>query len=190
MSVEKIDSRIGETRDIPDLNAVFATKNGYQSGAKTKADTNKIDLLIVREQNDTDWTDVDGTPLIKKICINLQFYMPAKISKFEPVLDGDWIKENIEMDAPLSISGLNYEIFIEDLNKDHKHSIHELASKLAPLDGKEFGVFEKEEKFENAFIYYKDLKLKIASYKIEYSIENPIDSPIELDFSKELIGVV
>ncbi len=51
-------------------------------------------------------------------------------------------------------------------------------------------MFETEVKFENAFIYYKDLKLKIASYKIEYSIEKPIDTPIEIDFSKELIGVV
>jgi len=192
VSVEKIDALIGKTRDIPDLKAVFATKKGYQSGAKTKADTNKIDLLIVREQNDTDWTDADGTPLIKKICINLHLQMPAQISKFEPALDGEWIKENTKMDTskPLSISGLNNEIFIEDLIIGQKYSLHELANKLAPLECKEHGVFETEVKFENAFIYHKDLKLKIASYKIEYSIEKPINTPIEIDFSKELIGVV
>jgi len=192
VSVEKIDALIGKIRDIPDLKAVFATKKGYQSGAKTKADQNKIDLLIVREQNDSDWVDVDGTPLIKKICINMHLCMPAQIHKFEPAVDGEWIKENtnIDISQPLSIAGLNNEIFIDDIDRNEKYSLHTLASKLAPLNGKEYGVFEKIENFKSAFIYYKDIKLKIASYKIEYSISKPINEPIEMDFSKELIGVV
>lgn len=192
VSVEKIDALIGKTRDIPDLKAVFASKKGYQSGAKTKAEQNKIDLLIVREQNDTDWTDEDGTPLIKKVCINMHLVMPAHIHKFEPVLDGEWIKANTDIDteSPMSLSGLNNEIFIEDLIKDEKYSLHELASKLAPLDGKEYGVFEKTVKFEEAFLYHQDVKLKLVGYKIEYSVSKPINEPIEIDFSKELVGVV
>lgn len=192
VSVEKIDALIGKVRDIPDLKAVFATKKGYQSGAKTKADQNKIDLLVVREQNDTDWTDEDGTPLIKKICINMHVCMPAHIHKFEPVIDGEWVKENTTIDTtkPISLSGLNNEIFIENTDTGETYSLHELASRLAPLESKEYGVFEKIEQFNNAFIHHKDLKLKLAGYKIEYSISKPINEPIEIDFSKELIGVV
>lgn len=192
VSVEKIDALIGKIRDIPDLKAVFATKKGYQSGAKTKADQNKIDLLIVREQNDTDWTDEDGAPLIKKICINMHLCMPAHIHKFEPVIDGDWVKENTAIDTakPISLSGLHNEIFIENTDTGETYSLHELAGRLAPLESKEYGVFEKVEKFNNAFIYHKDLKLKLAGYKIEYSISKPINDPIEIDFSKELVGVV
>lgn len=192
VSVEKIDALIGKIRDIPDLKAVFATKKGYQSGAKIKADQNKIDLLIVREQNDSDWTDEDGTHLIKKICINMHLCMPAHIHKFEPIIDGEWIKENTVIDTtkPISLSGLNNEIFIENTDTGETYSLHELASRLAPLEIKEYGVFEKIEKFNNAFIYHKDLKLKLAGYKIEYSISKPINKPIEIDFSKELIGVV
>ena len=192
VSVEKIDALIGKVRDIPDLKAVFATKKGYQSGAKTKADKNKIDLLVVREQNDTDWTDEDGTPLIKKICINMHLCMPAHIHKFEPAIDGEWVKENTTIDTtkPISLSGLNNEIFIENTDTGETYSLHELASRLAPLERKEYGVFEKIEKFNNAFIHHKDLKLKLAGYKIEYSISKPINEPIEIDFSKELIGVV
>lgn len=192
VSVEKIDALIGKIRDIPDLKAVFATKKGYQSGAKTKADQNKIDLLIVREQNDTDWTDEDGTPFIKKICINMHLCMPAHIHKFEPVIDGEWVKENTAIDTskPISLSGLNNEIFIENADTGETYSLHELASRLAPLESKECGVFEKIEKLNNAFIYHKDLKLKLAGYKIEYSISKPINEPIEIDFSKELVGVV
>lgn len=192
VSVEKIDALIGKIRDIPDLKAVFATKKGYQSGAKAKADQNKIDLLIVREQNDTDWTDEDGTPLIKKICINMHLCRPAHIHKFEPVIDGEWVKENTAIDTtkPISLSGLNNEIFIENIDSGETYSLHELASRLAPLESKEYGVFEKVEKFNNVFIYHKDLRLKLAGYKIEYSISKPINEPIEIDFSKELIGIV
>lgn len=192
VSVEKIDALIGKIRDIPDLKAVFATKKGYQSGAKTKAEKNKIDLLIVREQNDSDWEDEDGTPLIKKICINMHVCMPAHIHKFDPLIDGEWVKENTSIDTskPISLSALNNEIFIEDIDSNETYSLHELASKLAPLDGKGYGVFEKTERFSNAYIYHKDLKLKLSGYKIEYSISKPINEPIEIDFSKELIGVV
>ena len=192
ITVEKIDALIGKVKDIPDLKAVFATKTGYQSGAKTKADRNKIDLLVVREQNDSDWKDADGTPLIKKICINLQVSMPAQIHKFEPIIDREWIKENTGLDTsqPLSIAGSNNEIYIDDIDGGAKYSLYDLAAKLSPFDGKEYGSFEKRENFDNAFICHKDVKLKITSYRVEYSIFKPDTIPIERDFSKELIGVI
>lgn len=191
VSIEKIDALIGKTRDIPDLKPVFATKKGYQSGAKTKAEQNKIDLLIVREQNESDWTDEDGTPFIKKICTNMHICMPAHIHKFDPMIDGEWVKENTSLDTskPINFSGLN-KIFIEDISNNEKYSLHELSSRLSPSENKEYGVFEKTEKFENAFIYHQDLKLKLIGYKIEFSISKPINEPSEIDFSKELIGVI
>lgn len=192
VSVEKIDALIGKMHDIPDLKAVFATKKGYQSGAKTKAEQNKIDLLVVRQQNDTDWMDEDGTPLIKKICINMHLCMPAHIHKFEPVIDGEWVKENTAIDRtkPISLAGLNNEIFIENTDTGETYSLHELASRLTPLESKEYGVFEKTEKFNNAFIYHKNLKLRLAGYKIEYSIPKPLSISNEIDYSQELVGVV
>lgn len=192
ISVEKIDALIGKVRDIPDLKAVFATKMGYQSGAKTKAEQNKIDLLVVREQNDSDWTDTDGTPFLKKICIDLHVCMPAQIQKFEPVIDDKWLKESVETDAsqPLNITAPANEIFIDNVKSGERYSLYDLANKLSPLDGKEYGLFEKVEEFDEAFICVKDVKQKIASYKIEYSIPNPHTIPIEIDFSKELIGVI
>ncbi|WP_198006828.1 restriction endonuclease [Limnobacter sp. MED105] len=192
VSMDKIDALIGKIRDIPDLKAVFATKKGYQSGAKNKAEKNKIDLLIVREQNDTDWTYDDGTPLIKKICINMHLLIPAYIHKFEPVLDSEWIKANndIATESLINFSGLNNEIFIEDLIENERYSLHELASKLSEQEGKEYGVFKKTVKLEKAFIYHQDIKLKLVGYKIEYSVSKPINELIEMDFSKELVGVV
>jgi len=190
VTVDKVDAFIGKIRDIPDLKPVFATKTGYQSGAEIKAKQNKVDLLIVREQNDSDWTSEDGTPLVKTICINMHICMPAHIHKFEPMIDAQWAKENtsIETGDAISFAGQNNEIFIE--NESDKFSLYDLASRLKPLDGKEYGVFEKVEEYENAFIHHKELTLKLAGYKIEYSISKPITEVIEIDGSKELTGVI
>ncbi len=192
ISIEKIDALIGKIRDIPDLKGVFATKKGYQSGAQNKAEKNRIDLLIVREQNDSDWTDKDGTPLIKRMGINLLVCSPARIHKFEPFVNGAWLRANTTVDPtkPIQLNGFHNEIFIDDIGRGEKYSLHELADKLSPLDNKKFGVFHKEEKFTDAFIDHKGTRLKLDGYKIEYSLSEPINKPIEIDFSKELIGVI
>ena len=118
--------------------------------------------------------------------------MPAQITRFEPQINGDWVKENTDIDIskPFTMSGLNNEIFIEDITKNEKYSLLDLASKLTTLGSEEFGSFSKHEKLDNAFIYYKDVKLKIDAYLCEYSIAKPHKSSIEKDFSKELVGVI
>lgn len=190
--LEKIDALIGKITDIPDLKAVFATKKGYQSGAKTKAEHNKIDLLIVREQNDSDWQDVDGIPFIKTIHINMILQMPASITEFQPLVDPGWAKENVNEDlgSPISISGLYNEIFIENQDKGERYSLHELRSKLAPLGGQGFGSFTKEERFDEGWIVGSDFKSKIKGYDLSYFIAKPYEEPMVIDFSKELVGVI
>jgi hypothetical protein len=190
--VEKIDALVGKTSDIPDLKAVFATKKGYQSGAKTKAEQHKIELLIVREQNDSDWTDEDGNPLIKSICVNIHAIMPAQILDFSPSVDGKWLKENSSIDIS-KFRQLNCplnEIFIEDIIKNETYSLHELSLKLLPLDNMQNGVFENIEKFDNAYLRCKELKVKLVNYKIKYLISLPVSTKVEMDFSKELVGVI
>ena len=115
ISIEKIDALIDKIRDLPDLKAVFATKTGYQSEVKPKAKFNKIDLLIVREKSDQDWQDEEGNPFIKEIAINLEFISAARAISFLPLIDGNWAKENIELDVdkPFSFSMRNDLISIE-----------------------------------------------------------------------------
>lgn len=189
--LEKIDALIGKTRDLPDIRAVFATKKGYQSGAKQKADHNKIDLLIVREQNDSDWQDIDGTPYIKELVINITALMPAFIIKFDPLIDANWAKENTDIDfnAPPRLTALNNEIFIEEISSE-KYSLLDLSSRLGPLDNLECGTFSKEEYFDDAFISGPDFRYKIKGYKIAYIISKPHTNEMVIDFSKELIGVI
>ena len=190
--LEKIDALIGKTRDIPDLRAVFATKKGYQSGAKTKAEHNKIDLLVVREQNDSDWQDVDGTPFIKTINIQAFIRMPANITAFQPLLDSEWANEHLSEDIlsdPNSISGLNDEIFIENEDDGKRYSIHDLASELAPFDG-QAGSFEKEERFDQGWIVGDGFKYKIKGYNVAFTLSPPHEETMVIDRSKELVGVI
>lgn len=190
--LEKIDALIGKTRDIPDLRAVFATKKGYQSGAKQKAEYNKIDLLVVREQNDSDWQDPDGTPYIREIHINMIIRMPADITKFEPLIDAKWVEENTNLGigSTVCISGLSNEIFIQDEASGEKYTLKDLGYRLAPIKGSKFGVFKKEERFENAFIHGPNFRYKINGYNIEYVLSEPREEPMIIDFSKELLGVI
>jgi hypothetical protein len=192
VSVEKIDALVGKVRDLPDLRALFATKKGYQSGAIQKARQNRIDLLIVREQNDSDWTSLDGTPLIKTVCINMHIRAAPVIKQFSPAIDGEWVKQNTTIDVPqaLDMTGRTDEIVIDDVARGQKYSLHELASRLSPKGVLDHGEFEECAEFEKAYLIYNGLRLKMRSFSLIYEIGKPHDQPIEIDLSKELVGVI
>lgn len=192
ISVEKIDALIGKIRDIPDLKAVFATTNGYQSGAEKKAKSNRIDLLIVREQRNEDWVSEDGTPYIKEIHLRAHAIMPVFIKEFSPVISRKWVEENTDID-PNSLdhfSGLNNEIFIEDVANKDRYSLHELQSRLSSTGREEYGEFEITERFEDAYLVHGERKLKLEAYRIVYVRQAPLITETAIDFSKELVGII
>lgn len=55
VSIGKIRDFYGVLIDVPNLTGIFATKKGFQSGAKTYAEHYSIDLKEVREPSDDDW---------------------------------------------------------------------------------------------------------------------------------------
>jgi len=184
ISIEKIDALLGKLHDIPDLKGIFATNTGYQSGALIKAKENNI--------NDSDWIDEDGIPLTKIIHFSVIGYTQASITNFQPYFDINWVKENSDIDItkPFSICGLNDEIFIDDIEKGEKYSLYDLAYKLADLENNIPGNYNRVYKFSNAFIIWKNTNVKIAALKIEYCIHEPLKTETEIDFSKELLGVI
>ncbi|EGR2724462.1 restriction endonuclease [Vibrio parahaemolyticus] len=193
VSIEKIDALLGKIRDIPDLKPIFATKTGYQSGAKAKAHNNKVELLIVREQNDTDWELDDGTPLIREVVINMHAIPAARIVSFSPSIDGNWVKENTEID----ISSGNFQLnmrndmtFIEDISKSEKYSLLQLEERLGKGTETDFGERKLTLNFDDAFLHCADMKLKMRAAEVTYFMPKPIEQPIHIDFSKELVGVI
>ncbi|HGF5127239.1 TPA: restriction endonuclease [Vibrio parahaemolyticus] len=192
VSVEKIDALIGKIRDIPDLKPVFATKVGYQSGAEAKATNNKIDLLIVREQNESDWYDKDGTPLLKYVNVDIQAQLPVRIIGFHPMIDGNWVKANTDIDItkPLGFESMSNEVFINDLLKNDKFSIHELENRLRNEYRGKYGQHSFDYPCENAYIETPEYSLKLYSLSFEFHVPKPHSIPFSIDFSKELIGVI
>lgn len=193
VSIEKIDALLGKIRDIPDLKPIFATKTGYQSGAKAKALGNKVELLIVREQNDSDWKLDDGTPLIKQVNINMYGISPARITSFNPRIDGKWVKENTDIsieDDNFQLEMRNDQTFIEDVEKSEKYSLKELEERLGTGTDTDFGDRELSLSFNDAYLHCGDMRLKMPSVDLTYSIPKPINQPINIDFSKELVGVI
>lgn len=192
VSIEKIDALLGKLHDIPEIRGIFATKTGYQSGAKRKAKENNIDLLIVREQNDSDWTDEYGNPLLKIIHLEIICHSPASIYCFQSLCDINWIKENTSIDItnPFPIKGLNNEIFIEDLEKDEIFSLYDLQYKLSELENNEPGDYERIFNYSNGYVKFGANKIKICGYKVKYKVHAPLTTEIEMDYSKELMGVI
>lgn len=193
VTVDRIDALIGKVKDIPDLRVAFATKTGYQSGAKIKAGHNKIDLLIVREQNESDWHADDGTPYIRKVQINTTAILPARVQGINLGLDGKWVKENLspaEAESLDFFSGLNTEVFVEDFAANERYSLHELAQRLQPYGDRDEGEFELTQEFENAFIIHGDMRAKFKMWTIRYVIFKPQTQTTEIDFSSMLLGVV
>lgn len=192
VSIEKIDALIGKVRDIPDLKPVFATKTGYQSGAEKKAKSNRIDLLIVREQRDDDWEDKDGNPLIREINIHMQIMPCPIITNFRPRIDGKWFKENTNLNADTQLisSGMNNEIFIEDTVNNDTYSLYDLAYRLDSKANGEYGDLSYTETFHEAYLINSNLRLKMLSYEVDFIRRRPITNPLNIDFSKELVGVI
>ena len=192
ISIEKIDALVGKLHDIPNLRGIFATKLGYQAGALKKAQENNIDLLIVREQNDSDWMDEEGNPLVKIVHVDIFGYAPALICSFQPYFDINWIKENTDIDTtkPFQVRGLNNEIFIDDVKKNESYSLYDLSSKLSDLENNKPGDYEKVFKFENANLRFRNINVKLSAYKVMYKIQEPIKSELEIDYSEELLGVI
>ena len=191
ISVEKIDALIGKTKDIPDLIPVFATKTGYQSGAKTKAKHNKIELLIVREQKDEDWEDKEGNPLIKQININIQISQPNRINSIKVEVDKDWVEKNphINLEKYIVTPEMQDKVFVEDIDKQMTYSFLELSDKLK-LDSSNSGEHLHEEIFLDAYLLIDEIKVKLKNFKIGYTNFEPTLLPIRIDDSKELLGVI
>lgn len=196
VSIDKIDALIGKISDFPDIKPLFATKIGYQSGAEAKAKKSNIDLLIVREQNDTDWFDENGTPLIKRIVQTICMVPPAVITSFQPFLDGDWMKDKGFDEFDSNFGAPSNEIFINDVETGEKYSLYDLGHKLGPqlTPGEKPtilpGSYNEEVLFKNAFIEYEDKSYKLRAYKISYNISPPAEFKSTLDFGDQLIGVI
>ncbi|WP_193014264.1 MULTISPECIES: hypothetical protein [Gammaproteobacteria] len=197
VTIDKIDAFIGKTQDIPGLRLIYATKTGYQSGTQKKAEQYKIDLLIIREGIDDDWTAPDGTPLTKIINLNIIAHSSPIITSFFPIIESSWLGSqlglNIE-DIKNKFSDIcNNKVFILNEITGAKFSLFDLENSLTnKIPDIKYGAGTYSEKLSNSYLESTDgkLKIKIKGYKLNYQYSEPIVSTTIIDYSKELLGIV
>lgn len=195
ISIDKIDALKGKMDDFPGIKAIIATKKGYQSGAETKAVANNIDILRVREQNYTDWVDSDGTPLIRKLSLQIIAILPAQIINLETFVDENWVKKNTTFDTtkPITMHGPTNELFIEDLKSEERYSLYDWEQKLDKPENVQYN--EKiviTKKFEDGYIINNitQQKLKIKGIRCTYMFPEPETINTDVDAAEMLLGVV
>ncbi|GHU55343.1 hypothetical protein FACS189442_2800 [Spirochaetia bacterium] len=194
IDITKIDALIGKIQDLPEINkALFATKTGYQKGAKLKAEQNNIDLLIIREQNDNDWVDSNGNHYLRYINILINGILPAYITRFKPIFDINWLKENTNIDfsKPTSIPvGDQTKLMINDVENNKKYSLYDMCHTILLENEIDHGQFTKIITLNNAYIYLDNKEYKITGYEVDYIVPKPIKTRLDIDYSNEFLGVI
>lgn len=189
VQVGLMDAFVGKLVDLPQLHPVFATTIGYQSGAEIKAKQHKVELLVVREQSDSDWVSYDGTPLIREINVTIEAVSPPTITSFMPFVDKEWMESTFPNGLPdnMQMLGRNDQMILK--NEISETSLLDLAYTLQPLDDATFGRYEDTVEFDG-WLLNNGEKWRIKAYRVSYIISKPYTTTMLIDFSKELDGVI
>ena len=192
--IEKMDALVGKLGDVKkDITPIFATKTGYQSGAVAAAEHHNIELLIVR-RDISEWTDENGNrmALVRHITIEVTLFPPAQIHTFTPIIDGDWVREHttINPSESTSIQGLTNEIFIDDRVNQERYSLQDLSARLQPQNFS-YGRFQEKKEFTDAYIEAPNNgSLKMLSFSVDYSLDQPLSETVEIESDNILVGVI
>lgn len=193
ISMEKLDAFHSKISSIPtSLKGIFATRVGYQSGVLGRLRDDTIELLIIREQNDSDWTDSNGNPLIKVVEIKLILQLPARILYVAPALDSLWMNKHhgMQVGERIEFSGPSDKTFIENDDDGTRVSLHEVESTLKAPPGESHGRFQKRIDFTSGWLIVPKAKYKLRHITLHYEIHKPLQETLEIDFSRELNGVI
>lgn len=107
VSIGKIRDFHGVLTDLPKLNGVFVSSNGFQKGAIQYAKTHGITLKQIRETKESDF---DGR--IKEIHLTSHL-ITTHISRFEPIPTQSYLASiPINQEIRLEFKGTNYDTLI------------------------------------------------------------------------------
>lgn len=196
ITIDKIDAFIGKTQDIQNITLIYATKTGYQSGAKKKAQAHNIRLLIVKEAEDQDWINNDGTPLINKIKLEITAITSPHIYTIQPTLDKTFIEtKNINIDTMTQILSrqLNIDLYIRYATDNKIISFFDLANELpSRIKNMQYGKNSYEEEHPDFYLEVpaENFSVKMQKYKINYQFNEPRTSYSMIDISNQLLGII
>lgn len=151
--------------DIGNINGIFVSKFGFQSGAKEYAKQKRIKLLEIRAPQEDDWKG-----RMRNIHFNINAYF-THITGRDIKIDEEWLKgqSSIKVGDRITVAGQADKIYIENLVTGEKISFYDLEKKLS---GREVGTgFQKDFLFEDAYILAPDIDDKIKIKRITYTYD-------------------
>jgi len=154
--------------DVPNLNGIFATLVGYQSGAKTYAEHYGIALKEVRLPTPKDWVGK-----IKDVTINFIIIEPS-IDEFSPIFGPSFLSALTE---PLRVQlGFgNHDPFIFDSGGNAVSTYEQLRLGL-PTAGAPFADHEHTFAFPGHTMRTSKQEFPIEGIKVKYSVRVMTDA--------------
>lgn len=155
--------------DLNGVNGIMISKVGYQEGAKIYADHYGINLMELRNPNDSDLVG-----RIKEISIDFVAATPTIKSRI-PQVDKDWVLHNIplpkEGQLKYVLHGRTDTIVITDDGDQPITSFYELDGKI-PIPEVDKENCEHVFAFENAYLKLDPIgRIKITGIKYVYDIK-------------------
>ena len=174
VSVGKIRDFYGALEDIGNVNGIFVTTKGYQSGAIKYAEYKNISLKTVTEPSHEDIIAHKG---INTVNLNINVRCISNTT-MTPCLDIDWLLENtsIEEGQDLSFDASNDEVLIIHGNGEMLGSILDYENRL-PRDTENEQGLKHTYKFDNAYLHipgslYPPLKIIALMCKYDTNSQN------------------
>lgn len=166
VTAEKIEAFRSTLLDIGNIQGIFASRSGFQSGAQQVAKAYGIQLMQIREPLSSDW---DGC--IKDIYIN---YVFRSVQNVRPVIiaDLEWVKNNkVDREKVVGFHSDPRQTFVvinRGMPTECRTSFSELINKLPCDEEGSNKVFTW--KYEDAYFEYDDIFMKIKGVKFEYDV--------------------
>lgn len=166
VTAEKIEAFRSTLLDIGNIQGIFASRSGFQSGAQQVAKSYGIQLMQIREPLSSDW---DG--YIKDRYINYTF---RNVQNVRPIIlvDLEWVEQNrIDKEKVTEFHSAPKRTFVvmnRGLPTECKISFSELISKLPCDEEGSNKVFTW--KYEDAYFEYDNILMKIKGIKFEYDV--------------------
>lgn len=187
ISIGKIRDFNSVLNDIGGTNGIMVTKVGFQKGAQTFAEANGINLVVLRDPIDEDWTGK-----IKIISTTIEAVSTEVLNR-KIDLDLDWIKDNLPKESlknfEFRLTGFSNEIWILSPTGEKIKNLLQIEDSL-PIPKDQISNIKHYEPFENHFIEIEKYgKLRIKGIDFLYNI-NSTTSKFEIDGSKMVKAIV
>jgi len=171
--------------NISGLKGIMVSPIDFTKGAKQEADSDQIDLIVIRPPDDSDWEDS-----IKEIHLNLTMLSPAKTQSVKPYLDGNWCLENdISATDGIEVNVRNDLLIFEDRSNGFRHSLHELQQNNF-FEARVVGSHKWTKKFDDGWLIVDESEYKLSGVEIEYNISEPFEIKRVINFEEYVLAIM